>query len=99
MYALFMDVNEVVRDHKLDLVHLSPGQIKSLAHEASRYPKGWRMGKSSMIQAAREVMANTPPRKFNNDQADAFLVGWAAMRFFAFLEAHGGGRAPDELWS
>ena len=81
-YALFMDVNEIVRDQAKDIVYFSPGQLKARAWEYSGYPLGWIMNKAAMIHAASAVLGS--PKRLTNDEADAFHCARSALRFWSF---------------
>jgi hypothetical protein len=83
MYGLFLYSNEALRLERRDVVFFAPEQGKAHAREAIRRPKGWKMLKGDMVEAAK---ADTGGRGvWNHNEADAYLIGKLAARFWAFL--------------
>ena len=83
MYALFVMTNEAIRALGLNVVYFSPGQVKQHAHEFLNRPKGWKMEKSDLIEAARR---SSGVAKWNHNVADAHRIACMAGRFWSFLE-------------
>jgi len=80
LYALFVYCQEAIRGSKKDVVFWSPLQIKAHAREALGRPKGWVMMKPDMVSAAKADCKGT----WNHNEADAYLCGKLASRFFQF---------------
>ena len=82
MYALFVMVNEAIKALKLDVVYFAPGQVKQHAHEFLARPKGWKMMKPDLIEAAQK---SSGIRKWNHNVADAHRIALMAGRFWNYL--------------
>ena len=92
MCALFLFSLESIRGHAQDLVFFAPPQVKSFAKEILERPKGWKMQKSDMVDAAKE---NTGGKGvWDHNEADAYHVAQAAGRFW---ELYAGLITEDEL--
>jgi len=84
MYGLFLYCNEALYLERKDVVFLSPGQVKSAARSLISRPKGWKMGKPDMVEAAK---ADTGGKgRWNHNEADAYLVARQAARFWQLIE-------------
>lgn len=83
MYGLFLYCNEALRRERVDVLFLSPGQAKAHAREYLKRPKGWDMKKPDMVEAARK---DTGIKKWNHNEADAYLIARLAGRFWLLLE-------------
>jgi len=83
MYGLFLYSNEALRIEQKDVVYFSPGQGKSHARESLARPKSWKMMKGDMVQAAR---ADAGGGTWNHNEADAYLIGRLAGRFWKLYE-------------
>lgn len=82
MYGLFLYTCEALRVAKCDVVFFSPGQVKAVARELLDRPKGWKMGKPDMVEAAK---VDTGGKKaWNHNEADAYWVARSAARFWQF---------------
>ena len=82
MFGLFLYTNEALRAEKYDVVYLSAGQVKAHARESLKRPDGWKMMKPDMVVAAK---ADTLTKKsWDHNEADAYLVGRLAGRFWGF---------------
>lgn len=80
MYGLFLYVCEALRAARVDVVFFSPGQIKAHAAAFIQRPKGWRMDKPDMVEAAK---ADTGGKgNWNHNEADAYWVARVAARFW-----------------
>lgn len=90
LYALFIYCQEAIRHSSLDVVFWSPLQIKAHARESLNRPKGWVMMKPDMVEAAKLDVVGT----WNHNEADAYLCGKLASRFFAFESGH---LKPEDL--
>lgn len=83
MYGLFLYVNEALRGEGVDVVFFAPEQVKSSARELIARPKGWKMLKGDMVEAAKR---DTGKGVWNHNEADAYLIGRLAARFWAFYD-------------
>ena len=84
MYGLFLYTCEALRQSKVDVVFLSPMQVKAHAHTFLQRPKGWRMEKPDMVEAAK---ADTGGKgQWNHNEADAYWVARTASRFWMLLD-------------
>jgi len=80
MYGLFLYVCEALRAAHVDVVFFSPGQIKARAAALLQRPKGWKMGKPDMVEAAK--LDTGGKGRWNHNEADAYWVARAAARFW-----------------
>lgn len=78
MYGLFLYTCEAIRAEKADVVFFSPGQIKAHARLFLDRPKGWKMMKPDMVEATKTAEGI----RMNHNEADAYWVARAAMRFW-----------------
>jgi hypothetical protein len=80
MYGLFLFSCEALRSEKKDVVFFSPSQVKAHAREFLGRPKGWKMAKPDMVEAAKK---HSGARKvWNHNEADAYWVASSAARFW-----------------
>ena len=79
MYGLFLFTCEALRLEKQDVVFWSPMQVKAHARESLERPKGWKMGKSDMVDAAKQDAGGG---RWNHNEADAYLVARLSGRFW-----------------
>lgn len=86
MYGLFLYSNEALMLEKVDTVYLSPNQVKAHAAYFLNRPKGWKMGKSDMVDAAKQATEGQGAKRWNNHQADAFWVARVANRFWLLMD-------------
>jgi Holliday junction resolvasome RuvABC endonuclease subunit len=87
MYGLFLYSNEALMLEKVDTVYLTPNQVKAHAHAFLGRPKGWKMLKADMVDAAKQAtQGQTGANRWNHHQADAFWVGRTAARFWALVD-------------
>lgn len=84
MYGLFLYTNEALRLEQKDVVYLSAGQVKAHARESLKRPDKWKMDKPDMVAEAKRDTATRKP--WNHNEADAYLVGRLAGRFWMFFE-------------
>lgn len=84
MYGLFLYSNEALKLEKKDVVFFSPGQLKVHARHFLDRPKGWKMLKGDMVEAAKRNAGNKG--RWNHNEADAFWAALAAARFWQFFE-------------
>ena len=84
MYGLFLFTCEALRREKVDVVFFSPGQIKAHAHRFLERPKGWKMNKPDMVEAAKTDTGGKG--RWNHNEADAYWVARAAARFWLLHE-------------
>jgi len=85
MYGLFLYSNEALMNERVDTVYLTPNQVKAHAHLHLGRPKGWKMQKADMVEAAKKMTEGQGATKWNHHQADAFWVGFAARRFWQLM--------------
>jgi len=78
LYALFVYVNEALYLLRKDVVYFDPLTVKLLAKMDPKVIQG-TMDKNNMIVAAR---AETGIHSWNNNAADAYLIGRSAARFW-----------------
>lgn len=83
MYGLFLYSNEALKLERKDVVFFSPGQGKAHARESLKRPPGWKMLKGDMVDAAKD---DTGGGRWNHNEADAYLIGRLAGRFWKFAE-------------
>jgi len=91
MYGLFLFSLESIRGHAQDLVFFAPPQVKAFAKEILGRPKGWKMQKADMVDAAKD---DTGGGNWDHNEADAYHVAQAAGRFW---ELYAGLITEDEL--
>ena len=80
MYGLFLYSCEALKTAKVDVVFFSPGQIKSVSADLLNRPKGWKMTKSDMCEAAKTDTGGSG--RWNHNEADAYLCARHAARFW-----------------
>jgi hypothetical protein len=84
MYGLFLYSCEALRVGKVDVVFFSPGQIKAKARLVADRPKGWKMRKPDMVEAAK---ADTGGKgRWNHNEADAYMAAHLATRFWRLYD-------------
>lgn len=95
MYGLFLYSCEALRAERMDVVFWSPLQAKAHARDTLDRPKGWKMMKQDMVEAAK---LDAGPGRWNHNEADAYLVGVLAGRFWDFYDGRlkEGGLTPTE---
>ena len=84
MYGLFLYSCEALRGAQTDVVFFSPGQVKVHAHAFLARPKGWKMGKPDMVEAAKVDTGGKG--SWNHNEADAYWVARSAARFWLLLD-------------
>lgn len=84
MYGLFLYTCEALKMEGCDVVFWSPLQVKAHARDSLGRPPKWQMMKPDMVAAAK---ADTGGKgQWNHNEADAYLVGRLAGRFWSFLD-------------
>jgi hypothetical protein len=83
MYGLFLYTCEALKAEGQDVVFWSNGQIKAHARESLGLPPGWKMGKANMVDAAK---ADVGGGRWNHNEADAYLAGRLAARFWLLYQ-------------
>lgn len=83
MYGLFLYTCEALQAEEQDVVFWSPLQVKAHARESLGRPAGWKMMKPDMIEASK---ADAGGGRWNHNEADAYLVGRLAARFWLLHE-------------
>ena len=89
MYAVFINTCEAVRECSKDLVLLTPSQVKGHARLVLERPKGWKMEKADMVEAARQETGGKG--RWKHDEADAYWIATIAGRFWKYQA----GQLPD----
>ena len=84
MYGLFLYSNEALRIERKDVVFFAPLQVKAHARESLGRPAKWEMMKPDMVDAAKHDTSTRKP--WNHNEADAYLVGRLAGRFWHYLD-------------
>jgi len=84
MYRLFLYTCEALRVQGVDVVFFSPMQIKAHARLFLDRPKGWKMMKGDMVEAAKVHTGGAG--RWNHNEADAYWVACIACRFWQFLD-------------
>jgi Holliday junction resolvasome RuvABC endonuclease subunit len=83
MYGLFLFSCDALKLEGCDVVFWTPLQAKAHAREKISRPKGWKMDKKDMVEAAK---ADAGPGQWNHNEADAYHIAVLAARFWAFYE-------------
>ena len=86
LYGLFLYNCEALKAAKMDVVFFSPGQVKVHAAAALGRPKGWKMGKPDMVEAAKADMGGGKAK--NHNEADAYFIAVAAGRFWNYYDGN-----------
>jgi len=84
LYGLFLYVNEAVFLRKKDIVYFDPQTVKRLAKMDPSIRRG-TMDKGDMIEAAK---VDSEVKRWNHNEADAYIVARSAARFWEFLEGY-----------
>lgn len=90
LYGLFLFVNEALFTHRMNVVYFDPSRVKLLAKMDPAVRKG-KMDKRDMVEAAK---ADTGIKRWNHNEADAYIIGRSAARFWDFVDGRLG---EDEL--
>lgn len=90
LHSLFVYVNEAMFLRRKDVVFFDPARVKLFAKMDSSVRRG-RMDKTDIVDAAR---AETKIKRWNNNEADAYIIARSAARFWEFLN---GTLPEDEL--
>lgn len=85
MYGLFLYSNEALKAERRDVVYFSPLQVKAHARESLKRPPGWKMMKPDMVEAMKHDLGGKG-RNVNHNEADAYLVGRLASRFWRYAD-------------
>jgi hypothetical protein len=95
MYGLFLYSCEALRAECMDVVFWSPLQAKAHARDSIDRPPKWKMDKNDMCEAAK---LDAGGGRWNHNEADAYLVGRLAARFWEFHAGTlpEGGLSPTE---
>lgn len=79
MYGLFLFCCEALKETESDVVFWSPLQVKAHARLLIDRPKGWKMDKQDMVEAAK---LDAGIGRINHNEADAYHVARLASRFW-----------------
>lgn len=80
LYGLFLYVTEAIYLQRRDVVFFDPLTVKLQAKMDPSVRRG-TMNKSDMIEAAK---VDTGIKRWNHNEADAFIIARSAARFWAF---------------
>lgn len=80
LYGLFLYVSEAIYSRRKDVVFFDPSSVKMLAKADPKIRRG-TMDKRDMIEAAK---ADTTIKRWNHNEADAFIIARSAARFWEF---------------
>ena len=92
LYGLFLYTCEALRKERCDVVFFSPGQGKAQARDVLGRPKGWKMMKPDMVEAAK--LDSGCSGRLNHNIADAYWIARTAARFW---QLHDGILAIEDL--
>lgn len=84
MYGLYLYTCEALKAERCDVVFFSPGQAKAHAREVLGRPKGWKMMKPDMVEAAKLDTGSS--KAWNHNEADAYWIARTAARFWLYLD-------------
>lgn len=84
MYGLFLYTCEALYASQVDVVFFSPLQVKTHARDFLGRPKGWKMMKPDMVEAARTDTGGKG--RWNHNEADAYWVARTASRFWGLVD-------------
>lgn len=84
MYGLHLFNCEALRMSKMDVVFFSPGQMKAHAAAHLGRPKGWKMCKPDMVEAAKSDSG--AKGNLNHNEADAYWAAYTGGRFWLFMD-------------
>jgi hypothetical protein len=90
-YGVFLYTCEALKSEGCDVVFWTPLQIKAHAREKIDRPKGWKMDKPDMVEAAK---ADAGGGRWDHNEADAYLCAVLSGRFWNFYD---GVLQKDEL--
>ena len=82
MYGLFLYTCEALKSEGCDVVFWTPLQGKAHAREKISRPKGWKMDKKDMVEAAKADCG----QRMNHNEADAYHIAVLAARFWSLYE-------------
>lgn len=82
LYGLFLYVSEAIYTRRRDVVYFDPLSVKLLAKMDPKIRRG-TMDKRDMIEAAK---ADTTIKKWNHNEADAYIIARSAARFWEFQQ-------------
>ena len=82
MYGLFLYSNEALKLERMNVAFFSPGQLKANARSFLDRPKGWKMLKGDMVEAAKLDAGNKG--RWNHNEADAYWAALVGTRFWQF---------------
>jgi len=82
LYGLYLYTCEALRAAHVDVVLFSPGQTKARAAEFLARPKGWKMQKPDMVEAAKVDTGGKGT--WNHNEADGYWAAKSAAQFWLF---------------
>lgn len=84
MYGLYLFSLDAIKTCDQDVVLFLPPQVKKFANDILQRPKGWKMQKVDMVEAAKEDTGGKG--RWDHNEADAYHVARAAGRFWLLYE-------------
>jgi len=84
MYGLFLFSCDALKLEGCDVVFWTPLQGKAHAREKIVRPKGWKMDKKDMVEAAKVCCGQT----MNHNEADAYHIAVLSSRFWDFYDGN-----------
>lgn len=84
MYGLFLYAAEAFRLEHCDVVVWAPPQVKQHARLRLSRPRGWKMEKVDMVEAAR--LDSGDETRWDHNEADAYWVGRIGGRFWQLYD-------------
>lgn len=93
MYGLYLFSLDAIKSCRQDVVLFLPPQVKKFANDILQRPKGWKMMKPDMVEAAKDDTGGKG--RWDHNEADAYHVARAAGRFWDFYD----GRLEEEALS
>lgn len=81
MYGLFLYASEAFRRERCDVVVWAPPQVKQHARLHLGRPRGWKMDKLDMVEAAK--LDSGDKSRWDHNEADAYWIARIGGRFWA----------------
>lgn len=96
LFALFIMSLEAIKAESKDLVLFAPLQVKSYAKTLIDRPSWWKMEKADMVEVSKALSEGLDlskdvkgrPRKWDHNEADAFIISLYAARFWSVVYGH-----------
>lgn len=85
LYGLFLYSCEALLLSRMDVVFFANNQTKALGHRMLKRPKGWKMEKEDMREAAAKD-TDTSKYRWPGDEADAYMAALLGGRFWGVFD-------------